>query len=143
MKKVISRFIKRAASDRVGHTLLIAHLCLFIYVFAQKSPVSRTEHNRVIEAGETLSSTILFAGRGFHFHYESPLLKFLLMIDSPALLIEMALGIFLIPLRYFVRLGAYDESWVAAGMFLIATSIQWQLVGYCLNGMFKSIKRGD
>jgi len=134
----VLRFIKRVASSRAGHVLLIAHLSLIVFDFAHKSPVSRAESNRVYEAGEAVESATLLAGRTFHYHYESPLLKFLMFIDLPGIFLSLILGLVLLPINYIVPLGAYDESWVAAAIFLLGTSTQWQFVGYCLARVFKS-----
>ena len=143
MMKAILQFLKRVASSRVGHILLVVHLSLVVFDFAQKTPVSRAENNRVHEAGEILSSSVLLAGRGFHYHYESPLLKLLILVDLPGLLLGLIVGLMLIPINSVAPLGAYDESWVAAGILLLGTSIQWQMVGYCLEKIVRSAKSSE
>ena len=143
MMKAFLKFLRRVASSRVGHVLLVIHLFLVVFDFAQKSPVSRAENNRAYEAGEIMSSSTLLAGRGFHYHYESPLLKLLILVDLPGLLLSLIFSLVLIPINYFAPLGAYDESWVAAGIFLLGTSIQWQFVGYCLESVFRSGRGGE
>ena len=141
--KAILQFSKRVASSRVGHILLIIHLSLVVFDFAQKTPVSRAEHNRVHEAGEIMPSSILLAGRGFHYPDESSLLKFLIFIDLPGLLLSLILGLVLVSINYVAPLGAYDETWVAAGIFLLGTSSQWQFVGYCLERVFRSGRNSE
>jgi hypothetical protein len=143
MAKRVLYYLKRIASSRVGHILLILHLSLVIFDFAQKEPVARAESTRVVEAGETVESATLLAGRMIHYHYESPLLKFLMFVDLPGILLSLLFGLVLLPINYIAPLGAYDESWVAAGIFLLGTSIQWQFIGYCLERVFKSAKRSE
>jgi hypothetical protein len=143
MVKRVSYYLKRIASSRVGHILLILHLSLVVFDFAQKTPISRAESNRVVEAGETMESATLLAGRMFHYHYESPLLKFLIFVDLPGILLSLLLGLALLPINYVAPLGAYDESWVAAVILLLSTSLQLQVIGYCLGKVFKSAKSSE
>jgi hypothetical protein len=143
MAKRVLYYLKRVASSRLGHILLILHLSLVVFDFAQKTPVSRAENNRVVEAGETMESATLVAGRMFHYHYESPLLKFLIFVDLPGIFLSLLLGLVLLPISYIVPLGEYDESWMAAGIYLLSTSIQWQFIGYCLERVFKSSNRSE
>lgn len=114
-----------------------------VFDFAQKTPVSRAENNRVVEAGEMMGSATLLAGRMFHYHYESPLLKFLIFVDLPGILLSLLLGLTLLPINYVVPLGTYDESWVTAVILLLGTSLQWQVIGYCLGKVFKSAKSSE
>jgi len=133
MKKAFC-FLKRVASSRVGNVLLILHLSLVIFDFAQKPPVPRAQSNIVHEADKPLSSSLLLAGRSFHWHYESALLKFLILVDLPGIFVSLLISVILIPLFYVLSpLGAYDESWFAAGVFLLGASIQWQFLGYWLE----------
>ena len=140
MAKRVLCYLRRVASSRVGYVLLILHLSLLAYDFAQKSPVTRAESNRVVKAGEMRDSAVLLAGRTFHYHYESSLLKFLIFVDLPGFFLSWLLSLVLLPVTYFVPLGAYDESWVAAGVFLLGASIQWQFIGFCLERVFKRDK---
>jgi hypothetical protein len=138
MLNAILQSLKRVVSSRVGHVLLILHLSLVVFEFTQKNPVSRAESNRVYEAREMTESATLLAGRVFHYHYESPLLKFLIFVDMPGIALSFFLGLVLVPINYIAPLGEYDASWAVAGILLIGTSTQWQLIGYGLERMIRS-----
>ncbi len=139
MKRILY-FIKRVASSRIGHTLLIVHLSLVVFDFAQKQPVSRAESN-IVRTAENQSSSSLLAGRGFHWHYESTLLKFLVLADLPGIFLSLLIALILVPLFYVLpTLGEYDASWVGAVLLLLATSIQWQFIGYCLERVIRAKK---
>lgn len=143
MTRRFLHYLKRVASSRVGYVLLILHLSLLVYDFADKKPVVRAENNRVIEKGERRESAVLLAGRMFHYTYESPLLKFLIFVDLPGIFLTLLLNIVLLPVLYFIPLGEYDASWVAAALFLLGTSIQWQFIGFCLESVFKRDRSGE
>lgn len=142
--KTILYCLKRIASSRVGQILFILHLSLVIFDFGHKPPVRRAESNVVRRAGELQSSSVLLAGRGFHWHYESSLLKFLVLVDIPGLLLSFLIGLILVPIFYvFLPLGAYDASWFTAGIFLLGTSIQWQVIGFWLEQVVRRRKNAD
>ncbi len=133
-------FAKKVMCSRIGQILLVAHLILVVFDFSYKKPLTRAENNSVREASE-ISSATLIAGRGFHYHYESDLLKFLVFIDTPGIIISFVIGLLLTPLGLILPpLGYYDESWVAAFILLCGTSVQWQLVGYCIE---RCVRRKD
>ena len=137
-------FLERVASSRAGHALLILHLSLVVFDFAQKTPVSRAESNVVYKAGEIMPSSLLLAGRSFHWHYESALLRLLVFVDMPGLLLSFLFGLILAPLSYILPpLGAYDDSWFVAGLFLVGASIQWQFIGYLLGRLAWSGKKEE
>lgn len=142
--KTVLYYLKLITSCRVGQILLILHLSLVIFAFIQKPPVRRAESNVVRQAGEFESSSVLLAGRGFHWHYESSLLKFLAFVDIPGLLLSLLIGLILVPIFYFLPpIGAYDESWFTAGLLLLGTSIQWQIIGFWLEQVVRRRKNSD
>jgi hypothetical protein len=57
-------------SNRLGHVLLVAHLVLVIGVFAGKPAVNREFANKP-RTERNASSSILLAGRSFHYSNES------------------------------------------------------------------------
>lgn len=90
VKALIVRFLKRVALSRVGQLLLVVHLCLVVYGFAQKPALGPGS----IPCVEQPSSAILLAGRSYHFHYESDLIKAVTVLDLPALTVGSFLGVF-------------------------------------------------
>ena len=80
------------------------------------------------------ASTTLLAGRPFHLHYESALLKAVFLADMPALIFCVALGLMMFP--FSLLLGeppAFVGSYIAAAVLLVAASLQWLLVGYWIQ----------
>jgi phosphate starvation-inducible membrane PsiE len=133
MLKSILRFIKRAATNRLGQLLIIIHLILVVYDFARKRPLSV---GCDFKEGEWDFSVI--ADRIVHFHYESVILKIIFVLDLPALFLSVVFT----PLRYFLypHICAYSQSWIEAGILLTCASIQWLLVGYFLTWLFRSLR---
>lgn len=125
-------FVKRILTSRVAQFFFVAHLVLVVYACADKTPRNRAESNEVSTGA---SSMVLIAGRGFHYHYESPLVKTLWTIDLPgALLAEIIAYLPLAAISELMPpLGAYDESWLAALIFLAGSSFQWMLVGHLVE----------
>ena len=136
MTKSLLRFLKRVAGSRLGQTLFVLHLCLLVYDFAPK-PVASADLPCVVEP----SSQVLIAARPFHYHYESALLKTLLVLDLPGLMLGWLIGLLLSPLNYLLQPCEYTESWVAAGILLFSTSAQWWLCGCFVEALIKG-RRG-
>jgi hypothetical protein len=134
MAKSILQFIKRVAGSRIGQVIFIIHLSLFVFEIARKPPVPRMMNN-AIRTEEIMPSMLLFAGRPFHFAYESSLFQFLFLVDLPgAMLLSIIFSALSYPIFLVIPpLGEYDESWVGAIVFLCGASIQWLLVGYCIE----------
>jgi hypothetical protein len=128
--RTILRFFRCVLTNRAAQFLFVAHLVLVIYACADKPSLNRAENNEVLTG--TSSSMVLIAGRGFHYHYESPLVKTLWVVDLPGEFLGVIfIGLPLYPiLKIMPPLGAYDSSWFAAITFLAGSSFQWMLVGY-------------
>ena len=71
----------------------------------------------------------IFAGRTFHFHYEPLIVKLLFAADLPAQLLAILPALLIAPLMRLAHLGTFEASYVAAGGFLIAGSLQWLAIG--------------
>lgn len=121
-------FIKRVVRSRLGQILFVVHLCLVVYDFAPK-PAASGDMPCVVEP----SSQALIAARPFHYHYESDLMKTLIVLDLPGLVLGYVIDLLLTPLNYLIRPCAYARSWMAAGVCLVGTSIQWWLVGFLVG----------
>nr|MDQ3818035.1 hypothetical protein [Acidobacteriota bacterium] len=125
-------FLKRILKNRLGHLLLVFHLCLTVYYFAQLNVEygRGTEHLTV--SRQDLSGRFI-AGRFIDF--DSGLFKILFFLDLIPLHIHMLITKAVIYL--FPYLGVQTVSWVQASLLLVLTSIQWLLVGYFIGKMIK------
>lgn len=130
--RTILRFVKRVLTNRVAQLFFIIHLVLVVYACADKTPLRRAESNGVSTGA---SSMVLIAGRGFHYHYETPLVKALWILDLPGEAVaSFLICLPLLPiLKLLPPLGAFDESWLAAVVFLVGSSFQWMLIGYLVE----------
>jgi hypothetical protein len=124
----VPRFAWRGISrSPLGVLVAVIHGSLLILAISNMSPPS-PQLAAYLDSGGRSSAT-LFAGRPFHLHYESLLLKMVTLLDLPALL---ASAIILIPLGLggiFTGVGRYVMSYVDAGNLLVFASAQWWLVG--------------
>lgn len=121
-------FIRQVMSSRIGRILLIVHLIVVVITFSQKPPVSREDVNAVTKEALSQYTSTLVAGRDLHYHYESPVIKFLTFLDIPGICVGLIIGLFLIPID--LALPPYESSWLLATALLCGTSIQWILIGY-------------
>ena len=123
------RFLQRVLHSRLGIVLASVHLCLVIYSFGLKEAIPRECHERYNFAGESF-----IAGRSVHWHYESALLKALMLLDLPSTMLALPGGFLLWLLRYFLpEMCVTTESWIGAVILLIATSVQWLCIGYWIE----------
>lgn len=75
------------------------------------------------------SSATLFAGRPFHFAYESFALRLLFLADLPALIASSLAQAVVDPILRAFGAGSYFGSYVAAILLLTVASVQWMLLG--------------
>jgi hypothetical protein len=75
----------------------------------------------------------LFAGRPFHFVYQSWVLKILILADMLAMLVGSACGLLLWPLSIIKRIPIYEASYISAGMLFVLATGQWLVVGHLLS----------
>ncbi len=132
MMKSILCFLRRIINSRLGQILFVIHLSLIIYSFAQKRAVS-SEIPCVVEP----SDQVLIAARPFHYYYESNLLKTLVTLDTPGMYLSIVISLPLVPFGYLFRLCAYTESWIAAIVLLVGTSVQWWLTGFIVEALVR------
>ena len=135
MKVSIWALINRIASSRIGQLLLLIHLILVVYDFAQK-----TGHTSFVDCtprSEWNSTAGVLAGRYFHPAYESVLLKVLMFLDLPAILFG---AIVLYPFYYiYPNICVYTASWIDAAVILLFASFQWLLVGCSIEWLIRKI----
>jgi hypothetical protein len=104
-QKVIKAFVRRVSASRAGLLLAFVHLCLVVYGFAQKEavelggdgPFDITRH----------AGVSIIAGRAFHWHYESTLLKVVCLLDLPGLLLSLPINL---PFAFIFRMLAFRFS---------------------------------
>lgn len=125
--RVLLLLFRRVVSSRVGHFLLVAHLVIIVYEFAQKPVAYYTDTPCFLEP----SSAAFIAGRGYHWHYESALLQWISFLDFPALVLGTLSSNLLSPLS----LCAFTRSWVDAILILTFASVQWLLVGFIVESI--------
>lgn len=134
-------FLKRIAVNRIGQCFFVVHLILVVYTLAEKPLVSRAVNN-AFDKSEVVSAS-LYAGRLFHWYYESSLMKTLFIVDLPGAFLGLVLfgaPIGLV-LSFLPPLGEYDESWLFFALCFAGSSIQWMLIGYRLDRRIRLAKK--
>ena len=136
----MGRFIKNLAGSRLGQVLLVIHLCLVVYDFAN-NPAEEYAYPNCTKVSEWDLSGTLIADRFFHhLEAESTLLISLIILDLPALLLGMML---LVPVERVVLQGVCVEtaSWVSAVVLLLLTSMQWLIIGYAAGQLARWVRK--
>jgi hypothetical protein len=126
----------RISRSEIGLLVAVLHAGLFVIAVANMGPadpVRAAGLQQQIQSGGWSSGTY-FAGRAFHYYYESLLLKTVLLLDLPMSFVAMQVTW---PLwSSFTYLGLYAQSYVAAGLTLLAASVQWFIVGHAMQVWF-------
>jgi len=81
----------------------------------------------------------MFAGRPFHFHYQSWILKSVLLADLPSMLAVSVGGLLTVPPTKHI--DTYTRSYVGAGLLFVVATGQW-LVIFLVQRRFRSKRRG-
>jgi hypothetical protein len=123
----------------MGWAFVTIHAVWFYLGVRSMGPPSRT-------AAAFLDSTrgadwTFFAGRPFHYYYQSWILKSLLWADIPSALVQAACGVLLLPLSSVVHVGTYEGSYISACFLFAIASMQWLIVGYLLQKRFWPMSR--
>jgi hypothetical protein len=134
------RFINDCFRSRLAWILVFLHAAWFFLVVANMSPPA-PGLAQFLQGGGWSSAT-LFAGRPFHFEYESIPLKFLFLIDLPSALAAIPLDFATYPLAKMSHLSFYTGSYVAATELPLVATFQWLLVGQTISGWLASKRRG-
>jgi|SRR5687768_12345205 len=132
MKAVIT-FLRHVASSKVGQFLVVVHLLFIVYEFAQKPGATYADTPCAVE----WSSASFIAGRNYHWHYESTPLKIVSLLDFPALLVGGLVSGLFSPLN----LCAFTASWIDASLALTFASVQWLIVGFIVQSVFRGLKK--
>jgi hypothetical protein len=120
-------YLRSCARSRLGWLLVCLHAAWFFLAIANMSPPAPDSATFLDEDGG--SSATVLAGRPFHFEYESPILKLLIVVEVPSILAMVPLSFVMPLLATRFHLGFYQLSYVSAVILLFASSCQWLLVG--------------
>jgi hypothetical protein len=124
----------------MGWFLACLHAAWFFLAIANMSPPSPGLGEFLDNGGG--SSATLLAGRPFHFHYESLLLKLIILVDLPSLLAMIPFSLLVLPLSKLFHLSFYHCSYSSAALLLFGASCQWLLVGNRLRQRLESARWG-
>ena len=137
----VTTFIRSGTRSRLGWLTACLHAGWFFVAIANMSPPS-LGFAKFLQDGAGSSATI-FAGRPFHFVYESILLKSLILADLPAELAQLPFEFLFVPLCKHSHLSFIALSYWDAGILLVFASCQWLLLGAALESAIKSRPLGD
>jgi hypothetical protein len=84
----------------------------------------------------------MFAGRPFHFHYQSWVLKFLVLADLPSMHVASVGSLLIVPLKLTGHIDTYSGSYIGAGLLFVVATGQWLVVGFLIQKWFRSKRRG-
>jgi hypothetical protein len=112
-------------------TFLTLHAVWFFAAVNSMGPPSRA----VAQFHDTLAGAdwVIFAGRPFHFYYEPSIVKALVICDLPANIVCALANLCISPVWSVFHLGTYEGSYVGAGEWLLAGSLQWLVIGRLLD----------
>lgn len=131
--------VRRSSRSWLGWFLVILHGVCFVGAIRAKRPPS-PEFARWLGGLQGSSSTI-FAGRPFHFHYESTLTKVVVISDMPLTIAALPLSVVVALTLWPMHLGLYYSSYVEAGITLLAATLQWLTVGRLIQDRLKPAPR--
>jgi hypothetical protein len=129
--QTITERILLIARSPVAWFFASLHAAWFLLAVANMSPPSPAL-GTFLESVQGATTT-LFAGRPFHFHYESIVLQMLISADLPAAFVEVLLALLALPLLKMVRLSLYSASYVGAGLLFLGATCQWLMIGYAVE----------
>lgn len=116
--------------------LVFLHASWFLIAIANMSPPAPWLGEFLDRGG--WSSAMLFAGRPFHFHYESIVMKLLVLVDFPSMLAALPIELLMSPLMSAVHPGSFIGSYVGALIELVTASCQWLAVGFAVDRRLES-----
>jgi len=121
----VAEFIRSCWRSRLARVLVCIHAAWFFLAIANMSAPSFAH----FLDGVTRSSATMFAGRPFHFHYESTSLRLLIIVDSPSALVEGPFGLVSYPLPKTIHFNTYLAGYFGAGLLLLTATCQWFVIG--------------
>jgi hypothetical protein len=132
----LRRLLAESARSRFAWLIVLLHAAWFLLTIANMHPPSREFGNWLEHAqGSTVA---IFAGRPFHYSYESLALQLLTLFDLPSELASVPIGFCLTPLFRLFRFGIFEGSYVGAAVILVMSSLQWLIMGKFAHGWLSS-----
>ena len=127
------RSILTKGNGLLSTTLACAHAAVLIVSLIIKEPISTPPCALGEECFRWNGAGVsIIAERAFHWHYEEPVVKVLMLADTPALLVGGI--VFAVPNIGLALLSLQAQSYLAAFVWIVFGSAQWWLVGaYILN----------
>jgi hypothetical protein len=137
LRSRLMTFVRASVTSRWGWALAVIHALWFYLGIHSMGPPSRA-------AADFLDSLqgadwTFFAGRPFHYTYQSWILKFVIVADMPSMLVGALFGLLSSPLRAAVmHVGTYERSYIDAVFVFILGTGQWLIVGHLFQKRFWS-----
>ena len=122
----IAVFVRVSLRSRLAWILVCFHAAWFFLAIANMAPPSHA-FAKWLESGG--SDMTVYAGRPFHFTYESFAMKLLVFADLPSMIAEIPIGFLATPLMRFTRMDLYSGSYVGAAVDFLLASAQWLALG--------------
>jgi hypothetical protein len=132
----VVRLSRDCARSRLGWALAAIHALWFYLGILSMGRPSRAAAN-FLDSLQGADWT-LFAGRPFHFTYQSWVLKSVLLVDIPSLLVASVGDLLLAPLWFTWHIGTYAGSYVGAGLLFVVATGQWLMLGFFVQKRFRS-----
>ena len=123
--QAITQRIQSIARSHMAWLLATLHALWFFLAVANMSPPSPAL-GEFFDIGGGSSATI-FAGRPFHFTYESILLKSLILAGLPSGLLQLPVDF---AIQKALHLHAYALSDLDAALLFLIATCQWMTTGY-------------
>jgi hypothetical protein len=127
---------KSIESRKFGILLAIIHGIWFCVVV---SALGHHPHAAISFLSDGSSTETLFAGKPFHFEYESAFLKVLFFLDFPALLVCRLFNYVFSLVR--LQVSAYALSYIDAALLLCFGCLQWLILGRSIAARFWKLRR--
>ncbi len=125
----------------VAWTFLTLHAVWFFAAVNAMGPPSRAAAQFL----DTLAGAdwVIFAGRPFHFYYEPSIVKALVVGDLPANIVCGFANLCISPPWSVFHLGTFEGSYIGAGEWFLAGSLQWLAIGRLLDLTWHRFLRGN
>lgn len=132
----IASLFRACVRSRLGWLLAAVHALWLDLGIRSMGPPSRAAAN-LLDSLQG-SDWTLFAGRPFHFTYQSWVLKSVLLVDLPAMLVASLADPLSWPVSFVTHVGRYEGSNIAAGLLFVVATGQWLMVGCVLERRFRT-----
>jgi hypothetical protein len=138
--KYVGELFGKVVRSRLGWILVSLHAAWFFLATADMTTPSPSVEAFVNSFGG--STTILFAGRPYHWGYQSLALKLLMVLDFPS---HLAVALVFTPVAFFLPPGfhpsIHEGSYLMAALVFLGASCQWLLLGNSLHRWLVSGRR--